>query len=326
MVLSVRQILSFSDNVNLNHRLEAKVKMSTVELRARQRAFLGAGTELFGRRDRGGRQGTVSFQSLSVQRVLGWDPETSVGSSLLSMLHPTDQPRWTVVVERVMASPKNEVVTEWRLRHYDGSWRSFQSVVTNLFDEPSVRGLVLNSRDITEQKALEDQLRHQAFHDPLTGLANRALFSEHLEHAVRRRIRSGSGLAVLFIDVDDFKAVNDLRGHALGDKLLHKVAMRLEETLRDADLVARLGGDESPPARNHTNPHPCVRGNHLVDSFAGLSSSERRKSTHVYQHRYHHRRSKPDRRGAAFETPTSPVRSQDPWQGHLQGAFVRSTR
>ena len=270
VVLSVRQILSFSDNVNLNHRLEARVKMSVVELRAREARFSALVQNSSDVVTVVDTQGTVSFQSLSVQRVLGWDPETSVGSSLLSMLHPTDQPRWTVVVERVMASPKAEVVTEWRLRHSDGSWRSFQSVVTNLFDEPSVRGLVLNSRDITEQKALEDQLRHQAFHDPLTGLANRALFSEHLEHAVRRRIRSGSGLAVLFIDVDDFKAVNDLRGHALGDKLLHKVAMRLEETLRDADLVARLGGDEFAVLleTEPRDPHPCVVASRLVDSFA----------------------------------------------------------
>ena len=136
------------------------------------------------------------------------------------------------------------MVTEWRVRHADGSWRFLQSIVTNLLHEPSVGGLVLNSRDITDQKLLEDQLRHEAFHDPLTGLANRALFAEHLDQAVRRRSRTGSGLAVLFIDLDSFKAVNDLHGHTLGDELLKQMAERLRTTLRDADVIARLGGDE----------------------------------------------------------------------------------
>jgi predicted signal transduction protein with EAL and GGDEF domain len=132
------------------------------------------------------------------------------------------------------------MVAEWRVRHGDGSWRFLQSIVTNLIHEPSVGGLVLNSRDITDQKDLEEQLRHQAFHDTLTGLANRALFSEHLEQAVRRRGRIGGGLALFFIDLDSFKAVNDLHGHSLGDDVLKQAAQRLRTTLRDADAIARL--------------------------------------------------------------------------------------
>ncbi|HUC38284.1 MAG TPA: EAL domain-containing protein [Acidimicrobiales bacterium] len=270
MVLSARQILGFSDNLNLNHHLEARVKMSVSELRTREARFSALvqhSSDVVSVVDE---RGVVSFQSQSVERVLGWDPATSVGLSLPSMLHPSDQPRWSAVVERVMVSPNSEVVTEWKLRHADGSWKSFQSVVTNLLHEPSVRGLVLNSRDITDQKALEDQLRHQAFHDPLTGLANRALFAEHLEHAARRRIRSGTGLAVLFIDVDDFKAVNDLRGHAVADELLHKIAQRLSEVLRDADLIARLGGDEFAVLleTEPVDPHPLVVASRLIDAFS----------------------------------------------------------
>ena len=105
-------------------------------------------------------------------------------------------------------------------------------------------GLVLNSRDITDQKHLEDQLRHQAFHDSLTGLANRALFAEHLDQAFRRRSRIGGVLALLFIDLDGFKAVNDLHGHSIGDEVLKQMAERLRTTLREADAIARLGGDE----------------------------------------------------------------------------------
>ena len=184
------------------------------------------------------------FQSPSVARVLGWDVDSTDGSSFVDALHDSDQPRWRTIVDFVMEDSDGEMVAEWQVRHADGSWRFLQSIITNLIHEPSVGGLVLNSRDITDQKTLEDQLRHQAFHDQLTGLANRALFLEHLDQALRRQSRMGGELAVLFIDLDEFKNVNDLHGHTLGDELLRQAAERLRTTLRDADAIARIGGDE----------------------------------------------------------------------------------
>jgi diguanylate cyclase (GGDEF)-like protein/PAS domain S-box-containing protein len=99
-------------------------------------------------------------------------------------------------------------------------------------------------RDTTERKALERQLKRQAFHDPLTSLANRALFMNRLEHAIDRCYRHGSSIAVLFLDLDNFKAVNDSLGHEVGDQLLIAVSSRLQESLRPGDTLARLGGDE----------------------------------------------------------------------------------
>jgi diguanylate cyclase (GGDEF)-like protein/PAS domain S-box-containing protein len=190
------------------------------------------------------REGTIVFQSPSVTQLLGWDAENTLGNSLVVAIHPSDQQRWSTTIDFLLEDSGGEMLAEWRVLHADGTWRFLQSMVTNLLDEPSVGGLLLNSRDITDQKVLEDQLRHEAFHDPLTGLANRLLFAEHLDQAVRRRSRIGGGLAVLFIDLDSFKAVNDLHGHTLGDELLKQMAERLRTTLRDADVIARLGGDE----------------------------------------------------------------------------------
>src|SRR5581483_7024942 len=98
--------------------------------------------------------------------------------------------------------------------------------------------------DVSERKAFEEQLAHQAFHDPVTDLANRALFADRVGHALRSTVRKGSLIAVMFIDLDDFKTVNDSLGHQAGDAVLSEVARRLERVIRPADTVARFGGDE----------------------------------------------------------------------------------
>jgi diguanylate cyclase (GGDEF)-like protein len=129
------------------------------------------------------------------------------------------------------------------MRRHDGSWVVAETIAADV-EDGGVRGLVLTTRDVTDRKALEDQLTHQAFHDDLTGLANRALFTDRVQHALTRRARTDLPLAVLLLDLDDFKDVNDSLGHAAGDELLRAVAERLHGCLRVSDTAARLGGDE----------------------------------------------------------------------------------
>ena len=117
-------------------------------------------------------------------------------------------------------------------------------VAKDRFSDPAVGGLVLNMRDVSGRVAMENELRHQAFHDALTGLANRALFEDRLRHALAAGLRSQRPLAVLFIDVDDFKTINDSLGHGAGDALLRSVAARIDPLVRPTDTAARLGGDE----------------------------------------------------------------------------------
>jgi diguanylate cyclase (GGDEF)-like protein len=114
----------------------------------------------------------------------------------------------------------------------------------DLRSERTVAGLVITMRNVTDRRRLERELTHQAFHDSMTGLANRVLFTDRLGHALARGARDGSVVGVLFIDLDDFKTVNDTHGHAAGDQLLIAVAQRISGALRADDTAARLGGDE----------------------------------------------------------------------------------
>jgi diguanylate cyclase (GGDEF)-like protein/PAS domain S-box-containing protein len=115
---------------------------------------------------------------------------------------------------------------------------------SDLRDDPTVGGLVFTLRDVTEQRKLEDELKHQAFHDALTGLPNRLLFQDRISHQLTVARRDGTTAGVLFVDLDDFKVVNDTMGHGVGDELLVAAALRLSGLIRDSDIAARLGGDE----------------------------------------------------------------------------------
>jgi diguanylate cyclase (GGDEF)-like protein/PAS domain S-box-containing protein len=185
---------------------------------------------------------TIRFVSPSVERLLGYVPDSLEGTSFLELVHPGERLEVTSFLSGTVAGGASTPI-EARIRHRDRSALYAAIVATNLLDDENVGGIVLNVRDISERKAVE-HLEHQAFHDPLTGLANRALFRDRVHHALERRRRAQIDVAVLFLDLDDFKVVNDTLGHAAGDELLREVGARIRGSLREVDTAARLGGDE----------------------------------------------------------------------------------
>ncbi|HEY9016611.1 MAG TPA: EAL domain-containing protein, partial [Gemmatimonadales bacterium] len=188
--------------------------------------------------------GTIRFVSPSASRVFGYDPSEMLRHTIAELLHPDDRDRAGTFFRSASQSPGVSGPVEWRFRQPDGSWLNAEILATNLLHDPSVKGVVLNTRDVSERRRLEEQLTHQAFHDPLTGLANRALFRDRVSHAIALAERRGTPVTVLYLDLDDFKNVNDSLGHAEGDRLLIAAAERFLACARTADTVARLGGDE----------------------------------------------------------------------------------
>jgi diguanylate cyclase (GGDEF)-like protein/PAS domain S-box-containing protein len=187
-----------------------------------------------------GADGRIRSVTEPIAAMAGWSPEDLSGRPL-SALVVADDPAWDW--SELVARGDSEAL-QLHLRHPDGELQAVEMLVNDRREDPSIDGVILNVRDVSERVALESRLRHLAFHDPLTGLPNRTLLEERIEHALTAAPRRQTGLAVAFLDVDDFKLVNDSLGHAAGDRVLQVVAERLSGCLRDGDSVARLSGDE----------------------------------------------------------------------------------
>jgi diguanylate cyclase (GGDEF)-like protein/PAS domain S-box-containing protein len=226
-------------------RIENALKLQRLALEARDRlqSIVQHSSDLIAIVDGDGTLRTITG---SVEPIYGRDWQAAQGQPLVDRVDPRDVALVEAFLQSVSRKPIGEPQeAEWRMRYANGAYRHIAAVATNLTADPHVNGIVITARDVEDRKAFEEQLRHRAFHDGLTGLANRALFYDRIEQAMTRVTRAEGGqAAVLFVDLDDFKAINDAHGHAQCDQLLTEIARRLTSCLRAADTAARLGGDE----------------------------------------------------------------------------------
>ncbi len=239
-----RQVLTMLENRTLTRGLEARVAERTQELKTseqRFRALVLHSSDVVSVVDT---DSVVQYQSESIERVFGHHAHRLVDAPLTSIFEPEAATALLEALKAASLRSRGSAVIELPLVRADGRICQAEIAVTNLLEDPAVGALVLNMRDVTERRELENQLIHEAFHDTLTGLANRALFTDRVGQALQRRADSEFRIAVLFLDLDGFKETNDSQGHAAGDAMLMEVASRLMDAVRAEDTVARLGGDE----------------------------------------------------------------------------------
>jgi diguanylate cyclase (GGDEF)-like protein/PAS domain S-box-containing protein len=191
-----------------------------------------------------GEDASIRFHTPSAERLFRRKGHEIDGASLLDVVHHEDREIARALVAEAIARPGTTPAAEWRVMGQGEDGHFVEARANCVPDDPFLAGAVLTLRGIHERKVLEERLAHQAFHDPLTNLANRLLFTERLEHALQLARRGARAVTVIFIDLDDFKNVNDTLGHAAGDQLLVELSRRLIGCVRTGDTAARLGGDE----------------------------------------------------------------------------------
>ena len=188
--------------------------------------------------------GVTKYESPAASRILGYAPGALIGKTPFETLHPKDVARARDAFEALLKGEISASPVMVRFRHADGSWIHLEALGNNLLDHPGIRGIVLTSRDITERKRAEATARYLANYDVLTGLPNRILMQDRLTRAIAHAHRNRLRVALMHIDLDRFKVVNETLGRYVGDALLKQAAERIRRVTRGADTVAREGGDE----------------------------------------------------------------------------------
>lgn len=189
-------------------------------------------------------EGIITYASPSYGNVLGYNPEYYVGRSLLHNLHEGDFKG--VLRSFDHAQETGEPISlEFRQYHQEKGWLWFELQGKPIYDDNGqFHQMVVVTRNISERKAYEEQLKMFAYHDPLTELPNRRLFQTNLSEHLNEYQKSGKGFAVMMLDIDNFKTINDEHGHDVGDEVIKEFGNRIQRSLRETDFIARMGGDE----------------------------------------------------------------------------------
>ena len=188
--------------------------------------------------------GDIQYHTPSLLEVLGYEHSEVINTSVFAYVFPDDIPIAEAKYYQSLNSPRQHIKFEFRVKHADESWKYISGGVTNLLDEPSVSGLVINYKDVTFEKEAREKIDHITYNDELTGLPNRSLFESELENHFVEAKKTQSLLAVLYIDLDRFKYVNDTLGYEFGDRLLIDVSKRLRNFLPYNTYLSRISGDE----------------------------------------------------------------------------------
>jgi diguanylate cyclase (GGDEF)-like protein/PAS domain S-box-containing protein len=249
----------------LHHHLAAQVQARAAQLEQREarfRALVENSLDVILVLDRDAR---VLYHSRHTSGLL----PTEVGDPGFVNVIDDDTAEVAVAFQRILRHGEQRLRGEFRVRNDTGTVTLFQYDATNLLDDPAVGGIVVNYRDITERRTLEDQLRRHALHDPLTGLANRTLLFERASYSLDRLSRVPGHVSVLYCDLDGFKQINDSLGHDLGDRVLVEAARRLSGATRRGDTLARFGGDEFVVLAEGCPPSDaCALADRLVGAFS----------------------------------------------------------
>jgi diguanylate cyclase (GGDEF)-like protein/PAS domain S-box-containing protein len=188
--------------------------------------------------------GRIGYLSPSVERTLGIHPKDELGKSIFEFIHADDVSRAQEMVADNIADPGTSRSVEIRIRHRNGQWRSMETIGKAVLDDSGAPTIIVNARDLTERQRLQAELRRMSVTDDLTGLNNRRGFFMLAEQEMKLARRLKKDLLLVFVDLDDFKSINDTHGHQVGDQALAETAEILRTTFRESDVLARLGGDE----------------------------------------------------------------------------------